>query len=117
MMRDLLEQRRYDLRAYVCGPECVHLTPLPFGQTAPRIHQQRPDGCRYAIVRRIPFVGRSGGRMVLGESSFGPYLCWDLLDLASLFGPDSEPQAVWALPTEEAAIMTVTTLYSKEHDQ
>ena len=56
------EGDRFTLHAYVCGSACVKTLPVEGTVTFGWVYRNRPDNCRYAVVRQ----------------PLGDYLVWDL---------------------------------------
>ena len=92
---------RYTMHAYVCGRDCVvnssHVGAMTFAQ----IFEERPNGCRYAVVE-------TGGR----------FLVWDLYAVESM----TQRRKMWLTPpppvreTEDvdSAIVATAMLYNQE---
>ncbi len=67
----------YELQAYICGVGCVKPSPFEGWATFAQIFNNRPSGCRYAVVRRVPLRNHQG-KVFNAPRADGPYMVWDL---------------------------------------
>jgi len=54
MVLDAPTTPRMVLKAYVCGPGCVHRVEDEGSSLFSQVYQRRPPGCRYAVVEIAP---------------------------------------------------------------
>lgn len=110
----------YQLCCYVCGPGCTKPSPFEGWATFEQIVINRPNNCRFAVGRRVPFfvVGEAtetrGPTVRVGEPT-GEFFVWDLFAVAS---PPAgrrtllqAPEPLWTGPTEEAMTMKAMMMY------
>ena len=67
----------YELHAYICGRACFKPSPFEGWATFAQIFNSRPDGCRYAVVRRVPLRNHEG-KAVIAARGEGVFMVWDL---------------------------------------
>lgn len=110
----------YQLSCYVgSSGTCVASAPGEY-LSFTTIFTRRPDGCRYAVGRIVPFElcqNRDTGTPVYRYGTpLGPFLAWDLYraTTTSLSSIVRAPPASWAAETEEALVMKVLALYDAE---
>lgn len=103
----------YKLECYICGPSCIQPSPFEGWVTFPRIFQQRPDGCRFAVAQLVP---------VFEDRPEGDYLVWDLLTEELTMGRGlyahgylRAPAPLWQSPSLDGLIMKAMALYDREH--
>lgn len=112
----------YELQAYICGPACSKPSPFQGWATFAQIFQNRPNNCRYAVVRRVPLRSHEGKAFVAARAE-GPYLVWDLYHDQVVRGGGwgaanditlRPPPAKWSGATRDGMIMKAMMLYDRE---
>ncbi len=112
----------YQLCCYVCGPGCTKPSPFEGWATFEQIVINRPNNCRFAVGRRVPFNlvmevpdSPTLTMKVSVAQPTGEFLVWDLFSIPSppanrrtLLQP---PEPVWTGPNEESMTMKAMMLY------
>lgn len=109
----------FELQCFI-GSGRVHPSPFEGWATFPQIFQRRPDGCRFAIVRRVPlktavYKGNFDSVTPADEPE-GDYLAWDLLDdtlTRGVRGDLSPPEPLWRSASKDGLIMKALALYDR----
>lgn len=110
----------YELQAYICGRACIKPSPFEGWATFAQIFNHRPDGCRFAVVRRVPLRNHQG-KVFSSHRAEEPFMVWDLYhdDVVThhrhttasvLLRP---PPALWTGRTADGLIMKAMMLYDK----
>lgn len=111
----------YELQAYICGAACIKPSPFEGWATFAQIFNARPDGCRYAVVRRVPLRNHQG-KVFHSHRAEGPFMVWDLYhdDVVThqrhktdtlLLRP---PPPTWTGYSADGMIMKAMALYDRE---
>lgn len=115
-MRSLLPAAHYELQAYICGKACSRPSPFEGWATFEQIFNARPDGCRYAVVRRVPLRNHNG-KIIVGPPA-GDFLVWDLYhdDIVQHQWPWrpvllQPPEPTWTGRTADGMVMKAMALY------
>lgn len=112
----------YKLSCYVCGHACITPSPFEGWATFQQIFTSRPDGCRFAIVRKVPVLHKAGNIVVSSDEPMGDWLVWDLLDTGLIDrinrgvanAARRPPLPMWQGDTEQGMTMKAMALYGKE---
>lgn len=114
----------YQLAGYVCGAACYRPETGISIMTFISIWNNRPDTCRFAIVRTVPLLRNidpspSTAVFNVGEPA-GDWLCWDLLDDKLIEtmrrrpeGLGCVPDPIWQAPSKDGLIMKAMALYGR----
>lgn len=100
---DIVVGMHYMLYGYVCGANCINPSPFDKPVTFTQIMTSRPDGCRFAVARRVglttaPCPKVSGNLTAVHGEPTGPFVVWDLHDEDLVRGRRTDGAGMMAPP-------------------
>lgn len=116
----------YELQAYICGRACIKPSPFEGWATFAQIFNHRPDGCRFAVVRRVPLRSNPdpdpNTPLFYADGPEGDYLVWDLYHDAVVQHQRHRthditlrpPPPTWTGESRDGMIMKAMMLYDRE---
>lgn len=110
----------FELQAYICGAACIKPSPFEGWATFAQIFNARPDGCRYAVARRVPLRNHEG-KVFTSHRAEGPYIVWDLYhdDVVVHQAHRADvllrpPPVKWSGYSRDGMIMKAMALYDRD---